>query len=188
MRREIVKELRQAIRSLSGELGDMEVTFNKMSQAASVLNNEESYRHLEDAEKDVQERRRELKSLMDDFGDRLDLDIFQAKKISDYFNEKAKSRPETEQKSLALSGLFAAAASASREEHEGWSLTIQEEQAILQAESAVENLKNDKNEWNAINKYVFSRIDEFVTENPTRWQRIEKNLPALVKDIHQFRK
>ena len=114
------------------------------------------------------------------------LDLFMMEKASRYFQEAAEKSEATDQKKeyLNLSTVFAQATVIGLKlEHEERDLT-QEEEAVFQ-KMAEWGRTSSQEQKAAIEKYALNKIDDFISEDPGRWERIKKHLPETAEKIQK---
>jgi hypothetical protein len=128
------------------------------------------------AEREAQALQAELKELEQRTGDILEevkdnqaLQAFRCRKAADYFNEVAAREPEMAQEYQRLSKLAA-------------TVDLGKMRGDINAYQPGEE---DNREWHRvreryadeIRKFSDARIDEFIAQDPARWERLQKNKP-----------
>lgn len=141
----------------------------------------------DDELKEIKAALQDAKANLCALDDRFALENFRTRKAADYFNDKARKEPEKADSLLVLSRRFAQAAIVNetlRKENRG--ANAEEEPVLRRLDAALREIGQDG--FEEITAYAYSRIGEFVNDDPDRWRRMEKNSPKLVEQIRKYAK
>lgn len=126
----------------------------------------------------LKERAGAIGEMAQAISDRSDLEDFRMKRAADYFNEKAKKFPAEAARNLKLSRLFSEVAMLMTELNANdRDLSAREERLMEECGEAFNGLAAEMKD---IDAHVSAGIDVFIAEDPARWQRMKKSMPALV--------
>jgi hypothetical protein len=120
--------------------------------------------------------------------DDLALNVFQAKTLASYFNEKAQTQSGSDQEhSLELSRLFIGTAMlGTRLMSPGYMPTPEEQSLHFRADQAFKAIQSAPAEMEKFDRYMHARIGEFQVEDPARWERMKRTMPAVTAKAAQY--